>query len=121
MRCLIDQDVYHFTIVWLREEGHDIITAKELGMSRADDEVLLRKAGEIDRLFLTRDKDFGTLVFLKAALSNGVIFLRMAPANFEEVHQQLRRLLREHTQEELMQRYCVVEPHRYRIRRLPQS
>ena len=102
MRFLIDQDVYHFTVVWLREEGHDILTAKELRMSRADDDVLLRQARERNRIFLTRDKDFGALVFLQAAVSKGVIFLRMTPADFEEVHQQLRRLLREHVEKSLV-------------------
>lgn len=119
MRFLVDQDVYHLTILWLKREGHDIVTARELGLHRADDTVLLRKARELDRLFLSRDKDFGTLVFLKAALSRGVIFLRMTPTDFEEVHQQLQRLLRQHPEEELKQRYCVVEPHRYRTRHLP--
>ena len=42
----------------------------------------------------------------------------MTPADFEDVHQQLQRLLREHTEEYLKQCYCVVEPHRYRLRSL---
>ena len=120
MRLLVDQDVYHFTILWLRQEGHSVVTARELGMHRAEDEALLQKALELDRLFLTRDKDFGALVFLKAALSRGVILLRITPTDFEEVHQRLQRLLREHTEEYLKQCYCVVEPHRYRLRSLPQ-
>lgn len=120
MRLLIDQDVYHFTILWLRQEGHNVVTAKELGMHRVEDEALLQKALELDRLFLTRDKDFGALVFLKAASSKGVIFLRITPSDFEDAHQQLQRLLREHTEEYLKQCYCVVEPHRYRLRSLPQ-
>lgn len=120
MRLLVDQDVYHFTILWLRQEGHSVVTARELGMHRAEDEALLQKALELDRLFLTRDKDFGALVFLKAALSRGVILLRITPTDFEEVHQRLQHLLREHTEEYLKQCYCVVEPHRYRLRSLPQ-
>ena len=79
MRLLIDQDVYHFTILWLRQEGHNVVTAKELGMHRVEDEALLQKALELDRLFLTRDKDFGALVFLKAASSKGVILLQLPP------------------------------------------
>ncbi len=40
MRLLVDQDVYYVTIEWLRKEGHDVVTAKELGMQRAADEDL---------------------------------------------------------------------------------
>ena len=73
MRLLPDQDVYRVTIDQLKEWGHDVVTAKELGMQRAADEDLLKKARELDRLLITRDKDFGTLVFLKKELSPGVI------------------------------------------------
>lgn len=87
-------------------------------MQRATDEDLLKKARETDRRLLTRDKDFGALVFLQKALSTGVIFLRVTPAMAGEVHQELRRLFQEHSERELHDLFCVVEPHRHRIRRL---
>jgi hypothetical protein len=37
----------------------------------------------------------------------------------EEVHHELLRLLEEHGDEELRNVFCVVEPHRHRIRHLP--
>ena len=118
MRLLADQDIYSLTIEWLRKEGHDVVTARELGMQRAADDALLQKAKETDRVFLTRDKDFGGLVFLYKEMSAGVIFLRITPATVKEVHQELSRLLREHNEEELRDLFCVVQPHRYRIRRI---
>jgi len=121
MNFLADHDVYFVTVQWIRQEGHDVITAKELGMHEADDVDLLAKAKTLDRLFMSRDKDFGALVFLRAISSPGVIFLRVTPTEVEEVNRELRRLLREQTEEVLKKSYCVVEPHRYRIRRLPFS
>ncbi|MEE8115056.1 MAG: DUF5615 family PIN-like protein [Nitrososphaerales archaeon] len=121
MRLLVDQDVYYVTIEWLRKEGHDVVTAKELGMQRAADEDLLKKAKVTDRLFLTRDKGFGALVFLKMVQSVGVILLRVTPAVMEEVYQEIERLFRDHREEELKELFCVVEPHRHRIRRLPRK
>ncbi len=53
MRFLIDQDVYRITIDELEEWGHDVVTAKELGMQQASDQDLLGKAREIDRLLIT--------------------------------------------------------------------
>jgi predicted nuclease of predicted toxin-antitoxin system len=35
---------------------------------------LLQKARVMKRLFVTRDKDFGALVFLKEEIATGVIF-----------------------------------------------
>jgi predicted nuclease of predicted toxin-antitoxin system len=121
VQFLVDQDVYYITVEWLRKEGHDVVTAKELEMHKAPDEALLRKAREIGRLFLTRDKGFGALVFLQAVVSTGVILLRVTPTSIEEVHRELQRLFKEHNEEELKRLYCVVEPRRHRIRRLLQN
>jgi predicted nuclease of predicted toxin-antitoxin system len=118
MRFLTDQDVYQVTVDRLREWGHNVVTAREVGMQRARDEDLLAKARETNRLFVTRDKDFGALVFLKEELSAGVILLRGIPATIEEVHRELHRLFQEHTEEELRHHFCVVESHRYRMRHL---
>jgi predicted nuclease of predicted toxin-antitoxin system len=94
------------------------VTAKELGIQRASDKDMLRRATETNRLFVTRDKDFGSLVFLEETLSTGVILLRATPTTVEDVHQQLYRLFQEHPEDELKHLFCVVEPHRHRIRRL---
>ena len=118
MRLLTDQDIYQVTVTQLMEWGHDVITAREIGMQRASDEDLLTKARELERLFITRDKDFGTLVFLREELSMGVILLRITPQTVEDIHRELLRLLDEHTEEELRHLFCVVEHYRHRIRRL---
>ena len=117
MNFLIDQDVYYSTILLLRKWKHDVITASELGMSRSHDEELLKKAKEMNRIFITRDKDFGALVFLKD-INFGVILLRMTPTTMEEVHKELRILLEKHDEGELKKLFSVVEPNRYRLRKI---
>jgi len=118
MRFIADQDVYNITIKELRKWGHEVITARDLGMKKASDEELLDKARTLSFILLTRDKDFGTLTFLKEKISTGIIFLRCSPTNLGKVHQELRRLLLEHGEEELKGCFSVIEPNRYRIRRL---
>jgi len=118
MRLLTDQDIYRITVEQLRKWGHDVVTAKEVGMQRGKDKDLLGKAIETNRLLITRDKDFGQLVFLEESLSTGVILLRVNPMTVENVHQELYRLFQEHTEDELRRLFCVVEPHRHRIRHL---
>src|SRR3989304_4951223 len=112
MSFLVDQDIYKITIDHLREWGHDLLTAKEIGLQQASDEDLLKRAQAENRLLLTRDKGFGGLVFLNEALATGVILLRMTPVSAEEVHHELHRLLDEHDEDELKKIFCVVEPHR---------
>jgi predicted nuclease of predicted toxin-antitoxin system len=66
MRFLLAQDVYAITRRFLRDSGHDGTTAADMGHSRATDEALLAIAREQARLFVTRDRDFGGLVFVRA-------------------------------------------------------
>ncbi len=117
MHFFVDQDVYYLTVLLLREWKHDVITASELGMKRSRDEELLRKAKEMKRIFVTRDKDFGALVFLKD-IDSGVILLRMTPTTVDEVHKELKSLLEMHDEVELQKLFSVVEPNRYRLRKI---
>ena len=118
MFFFIDQDVYRITIEFLKAEGHDVIPVKEVGLEQTSDRLLLRKARELDRIFITRDKDFGSLVFLEKELSCGVILLRGKSSEIKSLHNELRIIFKNHTDEELKKNYCVVEPGRYRIRKL---
>ncbi len=98
--------------------GHNVITASELNLSRATDEDILRKAKEMNRILITRDKDFGALTFLRDDIRSGVILLRINPSNLEEVHSEIARVLEKHTFGELLTNFCVIEPGRHRLRRL---
>ena len=118
MKILTDQDIYRLTVEKLKQWGYDVITAKELGMHTSTDEDLLNAARKTDRLLVTRDKDFGSLIFLKAKESVGVILLRMRPKTIEKVHRELRRLFQEQNENILRNSFCVVESKRYRIRHL---
>jgi predicted nuclease of predicted toxin-antitoxin system len=116
MRLLADQDVYAITIALLRVSGHDVLTAAELGLSRADDIHLLQESIGARRIFVTRDRDFGGLIFVNS-VEAGVIYLRMALATMGAVHDELMRVLNEYTEDELLNAFVVVEPARHRIRR----
>src|ERR1051325_4765909 len=108
MRFLADQDVYGLTIRFLRDLGHDVVTARELQLSRAQDEVLLRTAQTDRRIFVTRDKDFGNLVFV-AKMGAGVIFVRVLPSTLDPMHRELQTVLGQYTEEELLKAFVVVE------------
>jgi predicted nuclease of predicted toxin-antitoxin system len=118
MKILADQDVYRLTVEQLKQWGHDVITAKELGLHKSPDEELLKAGNKTRRLLITRDKDFGSLIFLRTQESVGVILLRMGPKTVEKVHSELHRLFQEQDEEILKKSFCVVESKRYRIRRL---
>jgi predicted nuclease of predicted toxin-antitoxin system len=117
VRFLLDQDVYALTARFLRALEHDVVTAAEIGYSHATDAALLRMAQEQERLFVTRDRDFGALVFVEDA-GKGVIYLRILPATVSACHSELEKVLRSYSEEELRNAFVVVEPGRHRFRRL---
>jgi len=116
MRLLSDHDVYGATVRFLRSAGHDIATAAELGLAQAEDDELLSAAQSQNRILLTRDRDFGSLIFV-AGRQGGVIYLRMLPANQQLVHSELQAVLTQYSEAELLAAFVVVESGRHRIRR----
>ena len=116
MKFLADHDVYAITTRFLRMLGHDVVTVAELGMSRTNDTELLHFARSNQRIFVTRDRDFGSLLFLQN-LRTGVIYLRMVPTKASLVHKELERSLGMYNETDLMNALLVVEPGRHRLRR----
>ncbi|MCK4248964.1 MAG: DUF5615 family PIN-like protein [Candidatus Omnitrophica bacterium] len=119
MKFLADQDVYQATVIFLQCHGYDIITARSIGLDKASDYEILRKAKELQRIILTRDKDFGALVFLNKELSSGVILLRDLVLDIDSVHRELELMLRNNDKSKFYRSFCVVESDKYRIRSLP--
>ena len=117
MKLFIDQDVYAMTVRYLRDLGHDVVTVAEMGLSGSADIDLLRIAQQQDRILVTRDRDFGGLVFVEG-LGAGVIYLRILPSTMEATHKECERVLTSYTEEALKNAFVAVEPGRHRFRKL---
>ena len=120
MKLLVDQDVYAVTASFLGGLGHDVVPVAQVGLSRAEDKEILREAQKQNRILVTRDRDFGNLVFVQA-LGAGVLYLRMLPSTQNAVHTELERVLNTYTEEELTRAFVVIEAGGHRIRRLPRE
>jgi predicted nuclease of predicted toxin-antitoxin system len=119
MNFFSDHDVYGQTIKFLHAHGHAVARAQDVGLADAEDLEILRYATNHNLILLTRDSDFGILVFQQQEYSRGVIFLRVHPITLHAVHQQLLRVLAELTEAELYRSFISVEATRYRLRKLP--
>ncbi|HZU37057.1 MAG TPA: DUF5615 family PIN-like protein [Gemmataceae bacterium] len=117
MKFLADQDVWASTVRFLTGLGHDVVAVAQLGLAQADDAELLRVTHEQARIFVTRDRDFGALVFVQGS-GPGIIYLRILPSTQAAVHAELERVLTLYSEQELQTSFVVVEPGRHRIRRL---
>lgn len=117
MKLLLDQDVYEATARFLIGLGHDVVRVAGLGMSQASDEENLKKALELKRIFVTRDRDYGNLVFVKG-IRSGVLYLRILPSNINQVHAELTRVLTLYDEKELKSAFVVIEADKHRFRRI---
>ena len=120
MKFLLDQDVYLVTARFLNDLGHDVVPVARIGLSQADDEEILRVAQGQDRILVTRDRDFGNLVFVRE-LGSGVLYLRIRHSTLNAVHSELGRVMSIYTEEDLNSAFVVIDANGHRIRRLPRG
>ena len=117
MRLLLDQDVYETTARFLIDLRHDVVRVAELGMAQASDEENLKKALDLNRIFVTRDRDYGNLVFVKG-IKSGVLYLRILPSNINQVQIELERVLNLYDEQELKSAFVVIEAGKHRFRKI---
>ena len=78
MRFLVDQCLSPDFAVALAEAGHDVLHVRDLGMQRAGDAEVLELARSQDRVLVSADTDFGTLLAQGGATRPSVIIFRRA-------------------------------------------
>ena len=74
MRFLTDRCAGRRLAEWLRNNGHDVVEAQNLGPDPGD-RAILEQAGADDRVLITMDKDFGELIYLRRVSHAGLILL----------------------------------------------
>jgi predicted nuclease of predicted toxin-antitoxin system len=78
MRFLVDQCLSPDFAVVLAEAGHDVVHVRDLGMQRAGDPEVLDLARRDDRVLVSADTDFGTLMAQGGATRPSVVIFRRA-------------------------------------------
>ena len=116
MKLLLDQDVYEVTASFLIGLGFDVVRVVNLewlSFRRGE----LAKGYRVESHFVTRDRDYGDLVFVKG-IKSGVLYLRVVPAEIDKVHSELERVLMLYDDADLKSAFVVVEAGRHRFRTL---
>lgn len=89
MRFLIDQNRSPRLAALLRDHGHDAAHTIELGLERAQDIDLLLLAEREDRIIVSADTDFGTLLALSGDTRPSIILFRSRSALTADQHAEL--------------------------------
>jgi uncharacterized protein (DUF433 family)/predicted nuclease of predicted toxin-antitoxin system len=96
VRFLIDRCAGRRLADWLRHTGHDVVESRDLGKDPGD-RALLERAHQDERILITIDTDFGTLIFRENQPHRGLIRLPDVPATNRI--QLVRHILKRHSQD----------------------
>lgn len=77
MKFLVDEAISWRVAQVLREAGYDAVHVRDLSLCGASDRTILERAASEERVIVTQDTDFGTLLVTSRSRFPSVVFLRL--------------------------------------------
>jgi predicted nuclease of predicted toxin-antitoxin system len=120
VKFLVDQALSPAVAIELNRAGHDAVHVRDLGMHAASDEEIFDRAAQDDRVVVSADTDFGTLLATRKHTSPSVVLFRHGsqhrPADQAAL---LKANLPQLVSALEVGSIVVIQPERIRIRALP--
>jgi hypothetical protein len=117
MRNLADENIQQVTVLFLREQGWDIVWAVDEALSGVSDERILEHAQKRQRILLTYNAHFADIRDPAAHRHHGVIRLRFSDQRVDFVHFHLPAALDKLKNQDLRDALVTLTDDRIRVRR----
>jgi predicted nuclease of predicted toxin-antitoxin system len=119
VKFLIDEALQDHVAHQLVDAGHDATHVRAIGMQGATDDEVLACAAREQRVLITTDTDFGTILALSGAAGPSVMLLRGVGDTVDERVAAILLALTAVERDLTTGAVTVVETDRIRLRRLP--
>jgi len=120
VKFLVDQNLSPTLVALLRTAGHDVVHTGDIDLAMADDRDIVKTAAQQDRVIVSADTDFGTLLAESGATSPSVVLLRLrSPRRARQLAELLLANLDAVVDDLDSGAIVVLEDERIRVRRLP--
>lgn len=119
MRIVADVHISPITVQHLNELGHDAVRANAVLPGDAPDHDIVAWAAANERVVVTQDLGFGSIVALSGATLPSIITLRLSDSRVETVNRVLETVLPRLERSVTTGAVITVGDERVRIRQLP--
>ncbi len=114
----MDENISHLTKKYLAQLGHDVKDIYDYGLGGSEDEEIIKKAIEENRVIVTLDVDFSNIYYFAEKMEFGVIVVKIHPPTIENVNNLVANFLRSKLVKDAdMQKSLIILGKKIRVRR----
>ena len=116
MRIIANENIFEPIIEWLRANGHEVISIREVGLSGASDDEIYEKAVKQKLVILTMDKDFSRMLRFPPEQCGGIIVVKIYRLSVNETTKFFSRYFKELDEEKIAGKLVIITQDGIRVR-----